>query len=148
MRDKNQAFEEVKLLREAVIRSVAIAREADSNYVKLAMDILLAGTSQLGTIFQQRCSKFGNMKSSRTKRPSKSDPQNGPQQQKHPPSSTNAPKTQNAVQKRPEELSSIQRGIRQADPSLADRQRALRRKVYGAQNDEVEFQKAAKAIAR
>ena len=46
------------------------------------------------------------------------------------------------------ELSSIQQGIRQADPSLADQQRKLRGYVYSAQNDEVAFQKAAKAIAR
>jgi hypothetical protein len=45
-------------------------------------------------------------------------------------------------------LSSIQRGIRQAEPKIGDQQQALGGYVYGAQNDEVQFQKAAKAIAR
>lgn len=42
--------EEIELLRDAVIAVVAMARDADSDRVKLAMDILLAGTSQLGTV--------------------------------------------------------------------------------------------------
>jgi hypothetical protein len=140
--------DEIELLRDAVIAIVAMAREADSDQVKLAMDILLAGTSQLGTIFQQRCVQLANQKQPRKAKPPKAAPVGGPQQQKRPPSSTNNPNTQNAVQKRPEELSSIQQGIRQAQPSLANQQRALRGYVYGAQNDEVAFQKAAKAIAR
>ncbi len=139
---------EIELLRDAVIAVVAMARDADGNKVKLAMDILLAGTSQLGTIFQQRCTQLAKQKQPRKAKPPKASPQRGPQQPKRPPSSTDTPKTQNAAQKRPEELSSIQQGIRQADPSLADQQRALRGKVYGAQNDEVAFRKAAQAIAR
>lgn len=148
MNDKNQGLEEIELLRDAVIAIVAMARDADSDRVKLAMDILLAGTSQLGTIFQQRCAQLGQQKQSRKAKPPKAAPQRGPQQSKRPPSKTDTPKAQNAAEKRPEELSSIQRGIRQADPSLADQQRALRGKVYGAQNDEVAFRKAAQAIAR
>ena len=139
---------EIELLRDAVIAVVGMARDADSDRVKLAMDILLAGTSQLGTIFQQRCTQLAKQKQSRKAKPPKAAPQRGPQQPKRPPSSTDTPKTQNAAQKRPEELSSIQRGIRQADPTIADQQRALRGKVYGAQNDEVAFRKAAQAIAR
>lgn len=139
--------EEIELLRDAVIAVVAMARKADSDKVKLAMDILLAGTSQLGTIFQQRCVQLANQKQPRKAKPPKSDPAKGPQQRKRPPSSTDNPNAQKDAQKRPEELSSIQQGIRQADPSLADQQRALRDYVYGAQNDEVAFQKAAKAIA-
>ena len=139
---------EIELLRDAVIAVVGMAREADSDKVKLAMDILLAGTSQLGTIFQQRCTQLAKQKQPRKAKSPKAAPQRGPQQAKRPPSSTDTPKTQNAAQMRPEKLSSIQRGIRQADPSLADQQRALRGKVYGAQNDEVAFRKAAQAIAR
>lgn len=65
MNDKNQGLEEIELLRDAVIAIVAMARDADSDRVKLAMDILLAGTSQLGTIFQQRCAQLGQQKQSR-----------------------------------------------------------------------------------
>lgn len=140
--------DEIELLRNAVIAIVAMAREADSDQVKLAMDILLAATSQLGTIFQQRCVQLANQKQPRKAKPPKAAPVRGPQQQKRPPSSTSNPNTQNAAQKRPEELSSIQQGIRKAEPSLADQQRNLRGFVYGAQNDEVAFRKAAQAIGR
>jgi hypothetical protein len=46
--------DEISLLRNAVIAVVDMAHDADSDQVKLAMDIFLAGVSQLGTIFQQR----------------------------------------------------------------------------------------------
>lgn len=140
--------EEIELLRDAVIAVVAMARKADSDRVKLAMDILLAGTSQLGTIFQQRCVQLASQKQPRKAKPPKAAPAKGPQQRKPPASSTETPNAEKDAQKRPEELSSIQQGIRQADPSLADQQRALRGKVYGAQNDDVAFRKAAQAITR
>lgn len=141
--------EEIELLRDAVIAVVAMARDADSDRVKLAMDILLAGTSQLGTIFQQRCVQLASQKQPRKAKPRKSAPVKGPQQRKHPASSTDTPQQQQKdAEDRSKELSSIQQGIRQADPSLADQQRALRGYVYGAQNDEVAFRKAAQAIAR
>lgn len=148
MKGKNQGFEEIELLRDAVIAVVAMAREADSDKVKLAMDILLAGTSQLGTIFQQRCTQLAKQKQSRKAKPPKSAPVKGPQQPKRPPSSTDTPQQQNDSEDRSKELSSIQQGISRADPSLADQQRALRGYVYGAQNDEVAFRKAAQAVAR
>lgn len=140
--------DEIELLRNAVIAVVAMARDADSNQVKLAMDIFLAGASQLGTIFQQRCHQLATQKQPRKAKPLKVAPQNGPQQPKRPHSSTDSPKPQNDAQHRSKELSSIQQGIRQADPTLADQQRALRGYVYGMQNDDVAFQKAAQAITR
>jgi hypothetical protein len=140
--------DEIELLRNAVIAVVAMAREADSDQVKLAMDIFLAGSSQLGTIFQQRCHQLATQKQPRKAKPSKAAPQNGPQQPKRPHSSTDTPRPQNDAEGRAKELSSIQQGIRQADPSLADQQRALRGYVYGAQNDDVAFRKAAKAITQ
>ena len=140
--------EEIELLRDAVIAVVAMARSADSDRVKLAMDILLAGTSQLGTVFQQKCVQLASQKQQRKAKPPKSAPAKGPQQRKRPPSSADTPNAQNRAEDRPETKSRIMQGAHQADPSLADQQRALRGKVYGAQNDEVQFQKAAKAIAR
>ena len=140
--------DEIELLRNAVIAVVAMAREADSDQVKLAMDIFLAGTSQLGTIFQQRCHQLATQKQPRKAKPSKAAPQRGPQQPKRTHSSTDTPKPKNDAEGRAKELSSIQQGIRQADPSLTDQRRAALGKVYGAQNDEVQFQKVAKAIAR
>jgi hypothetical protein len=148
MGTNNEENGEIELLREAVIAVVAMARKADSDSVKLAMDILLAGTSQLGTVFQQRCVQLASQKQPRKAKPPKSAPANGPQQRKQPASSTDTPSAQKDAEDRSKELSSIQQGIRQADPSLADQQRAMRGYVYGAQNDEVAFRKAAQAIAR
>ena len=148
MGTKEDGNDEIDLLRNAVIAIVDMARKANSDQVKLAMDILLAGTSQLGTIFQQRCVQLANQKQPRKAKPPKAAPVRGPHQPKRTPSSTTSPSPQNAAQNRPEELSSIQQGIRQAEPTLANQQRALRGYVYGAQNDEVAFQKAAQAITR
>ena len=143
-RDEN---EEIHLLRDAVIAVVEMADDADSDEVKLAMDILLAGTSQLGTIFQRRCVQLANQKQPRAAKPPKPAPQKSPQTQKPKTSSTDAQKGKNDSEDRSKAISSIQQGIRQAEPTLADQQQALRGYVYGAQNDEVAFRKAAKAIA-
>ena len=124
------------------------AKDADTDHVKLGIDIMLAGVSQMSTVFQQRCVQLASQKQPRKAKPPKSATVKGPQQRKPPASSTDTPQQQKGAEDHSKELSSIQQGIRQADPSLADQQRALRGKVYGAQNDEVAFRKAAQAIAR
>ena len=148
MGTNNEEIGEIELLRDAVVAVVAMARKADSDRVKLAMDILLAGTSQLGTVFQQRCAQQATQKQPRAAKPPKAAPAKGPQTPKPKTSSTDTPNSQNDDKDRSKAVSSIQQGIRQAEPSLTDQQRALRGYVYGAQNDEVAFRKAAKAIAR
>jgi pyruvate/2-oxoglutarate dehydrogenase complex dihydrolipoamide acyltransferase (E2) component len=144
-RDEN---DEIHLLRDAVIAVIDMADDADSDQLKLAMDILLAGTSQLGTIFQRRCVQLANQKQPRAAKPPKPAPQKQPQTPKPKTSSTDTPNSQNDSKERSKAVSSIQQGIRQAEPTFADQQQALRGYVYGAQNDEVAFRKAAKAIAR
>lgn len=124
-----------------------IAGESDSKTIKQDIDLLTGVSGRLVTELVNRNAALARQKQPRKAKPPKSAPAKGPQQRKHPPSSTDTPNGRNAAQKRPEELSSVQQGIRQADPSLADQQRALRGYVYGAQNDEVVFRKAAKAIA-
>ena len=145
---KTDENDEIHLLRDAVIAVIDMADDADSDQVKLAMDILLAGTSQLGTIFQRRCVQLANQKQPRAAKPPKPAPQKSPQTQKPKPSSTHTQNTKNDSEDRSKAISSIQQGIRQAEPSLADQQQALRGYVYGAQNDEVAFRKAAQAITR
>jgi hypothetical protein len=140
--------DEIHLLRDAVIAVVEMADDANSDQVKLAMDILLAGTSQLGTIFQRRCVQLANQKQPRAAKPPKPAPQKQPQTPKPKTSSTDTPNSQSDDKDRSKAVSSIQQGIRQAEPTLADQQQALRGYVYGAQNDEVAFRKAAKAISR
>ena len=142
--DENDA---IHLLRDAVIAVIDMADDTSNDNVKLAMDILLAGTSQLGTIFQRRCVQLASQKQPRAAKPPKPAPQKSPQQQKPKPSSTDAQNSKNDSEDRSKAVSSIQQGIRQAEPTLADQQQVLRGYVYGAQNDEVAFRKAAKAIA-
>jgi len=143
--DENDA---IHLLRDAVIAVIDMADDTSSDNVKLAMDILLAGTSQLGTIFQRRCVQLANQKEPRAAKPPKPAPQNSPQTPKPKTSSTDTQNSKNDSEDRSKAVSSIQQGIRQAEPTLADQQQALRGYVYGAQNDEVAFRKAAKAIKR
>ena len=143
--DKN---DEIHLLRDAVIAVINMADDASNDNVKLAMDILLAGTSQLGTIFQRRCVQLANQKQPRAAKPPKPAPQKTAQAPKPKTSSTDTPNSQNDSKDRSKAVSSIQQGIRQAEPSQTDQQQALRGYVYGAQNDEVAFRKAAQAIAR
>ena len=143
--DENDA---IHLLRDAVIAVIDMADDASNDNVKLAMDILLAGTSQLGTIFQRRCVQLANQKQPRAAKPPKPAPQKSPQTQKPKPSNSDTQSGNNSSEDRSKAISSIQQGIRQAEPSLADQQQALRGYVYGAQNDEVAFRKAAQAITR
>ena len=143
--DENDA---IHLLRDAVIAVIDMADDASNDNVKLAMDVLLAGTSQLGTIFQRRCVQLANQKQPRAAKPPKPAPQKSPQTQKPKPSSTDTQNTKNDIEDRSKAVSSIQQGIRQAQPSPTDQQQKLRGYVYGAQNDEVEFRKAAQAITR
>ena len=145
---KTDENDEIHLLRDAVIAVIDMADDASNDNVKLAMDILLAGTSQLGTIFQRRCVQLANQKQPRAAKTPKPAPQKSLQTQKPKPSSTHTQKGQNDSEDRSKAISSIQQGIRQAEPSLIDQQQALRGHVYGAQNDEVAFRKAAKAITR
>ena len=138
----------IHLLRDAVIAVIDMADDASNDNVKLAMDILLAGTSQLGTIFQRRCAQLANQKQPRAAKPPKPAPQKSPQSPKPKTSTTDSQNTKNDAEDRSKAISSIQQGIRQAEPSLADQQRKLHGYVYGVQDDEVAFRKAAQAIAR
>ncbi len=148
MDTNNNENDEIHLLRDAVIAVLEMADDASNDNVKLAMDILLAGTSQLGTIFQRRCVQLANQKQPRAAKPPKPAPQKTAQTQKPKPSNADTPYSKNDTEDRSKPISSIQQGIRQAEPSPTDQQQALRSYVYGAQNDEVAFRKAAQAIAR
>jgi hypothetical protein len=148
MNAKADENNEIHLLRNAVIAVIDMADDASNDNVKLAMDILLAGTSQLGTIFQRRCVQLANQKQPRAAKPPKPAPQKSPQTPKPKPSNADTPNSKNDTEDRAKALSSIQQGIRQADASLDDHQKNLRHFTYGAQNNEVAFRKAAQAIAR
>ncbi len=125
---------------------VQLSNEAESDQINADIKLLTGVTQQLSSELAKR--NVNLAKQCRRNKPAitKKAPQKGPQKQAGKDSSRDAQGNDEGSQKRREELSSIQQGIRQADPSLADQQRALRGYVYGAQNDDVAFNKAAKAI--
>lgn len=125
-----------------------LAAESESKQLKADIDMLLGVVLQLTTELTNRNAALAKRCHSRKVKPPKSAPVKGPQQRKQPASSTDTLIAQKDAEDRSEELSSIQQGIRQADPSLADQQRALRSQIYGAQNPKVAFRKNAQAIAR
>ena len=126
---------------------VQLSSEAESDQLDGDIKLLTGVTLQLSSELAKRNTYLA--KQCRKRQPSiaQKAPQKGPTKQPGADSSRDTQGGDEGSQKRREELSSIQQGIRQADPSLADQQRALRGKVYGAQNDEVAFRKAAKEIA-
>ena len=145
MDDKIDDMEALQLWIAYVVKN---AKGADADRVMQAMDMMLAGVAQLGLVLQQRCIQLASQKQPRKAKPPKAAPAKGPQQRKLKPSNVDTAQTKNDAEDRSEAFSSIQQGIRQAQPSQTDQQRALRGYVYGAQNDEVAFRKAAQAITR
>ncbi len=137
-------------LRELINRSLAtlpkLAKESDSKQIKADIDMLLGVVLQLTTEMANRNAALARQKQPRRVKPPKSAPQKGPQKKNGAGSETDSA-DQTGADNRSKALSSIQQGIRQADPSLADEQRALRQQIYGRQNSDVAFAKAAQAIA-
>ena len=139
-------------MREEIERYLAVlvrlADEADSQEIMQDIALLQGTMSKLVTKLTERNAALAKQCRPRKSKPPKSAPVKGPQQRKLPASSTDTPSAQKNAENHSKELSSIQQGIRQADPSLADEQRALRQQIYGQQNDDVACRKAAQAIAR
>ncbi len=122
--------------------------EVDSDQIKADIMLLHGAAGQLVTKLAERNAALTRQCRPRKSKPPKSAPVSGPQKGSGGKSSTDKADAETGTEDRSKELSAIQRGIIQADPSLADQQRALRGKVYGAQNNDVAFRKAAQAIAR
>jgi hypothetical protein len=135
-------------IKRAILLLPKLATESESEEIKADIDLIMGVASQLVTVLVSRNDALAKQCSSRKSEPPKAAPAKGPQTPKPKTSSTDTPNSPNDAEDRSKVVSSIQQGIRQAEPALADQQRTLRGYVYGAQNDEVAFRKAAKAIAR
>lgn len=135
-------------IRRALMILPQMAAESDSETIKQDIELLTGVMLQLVGELAGRNVALAKQCRPRKAKPPKPNTQKGPKQEKGADSSTDTAKDKTGAEDRAKELSSIQQGIRQADPSLADQQRALRGKVYGAQNSDVAFRKAAQAIAR
>ena len=134
-------------IKQAIMVLPKLAAELESKDIKADIDLLMGVTSQLVTVLVNRNAELAKQRRPSKAKPPKASLQKKPQQQKQQPSSTDSQQTKNDAEDRSKAVSSIQRGIRQAEPSLDDQQQALRGYVYGTQNDEVAFRKATKAIA-
>jgi hypothetical protein len=135
-------------IKRAILLLPKLAADSESKEVKADIDLLMGVALQLVTVLVSRNDALARQCRSRKSKPPKPTPQSTAQTQKPKPSSTDTQNSQNDTEDRSKAVSSIQQGIRQAEPSPTDQQKALRGYVYGAQNDEVAFRKAAKAIAR
>jgi hypothetical protein len=135
-------------IKRAIMLLPTLAAEIESKEIKADIDLLTGVASQLVKVLVSRNDALAKQCSSRKSKPPKPTPQKSPQTQKPQPSRSDTQNTKNDAEDRSKAVSSIQQGIRQAEPSPTDQQRALRGYVYGAQNDEVAFRKAAQAITR
>ncbi len=131
---------------------VQMSAEEESKVIKQDIDLFLSVVGELSGRLANRNTALAKQirprSSASAPKLSKPAPQKA---QKHPeasPSSDDTPEPQNSAQDRSQERSVQWQQKQRAEPSPTDQQRALRGYVYGAQNDDVAFQKAAKAIAR
>ncbi|MCR9179129.1 MAG: hypothetical protein NXH71_02705 [Erythrobacteraceae bacterium] len=131
---------------------VQMSAEEESKVVKQDIDLFLSVAGELSRKLADRNTALAKQirprSSASASKPSKPAPQK-PQNKPAPsPSSDDNPDSDNEAEDRSQERSGQLSQKQKAQPSPADQQRALRGKVYGAQNDEVAFRKAAKEIAR
>lgn len=141
-------IDDIEELKRWIATVVQNAGRADAKRLKQALEEMLMGAGQIGDILSSRCTALARKCRPRKAKPPKASPVSGPQKRKNQPSSTVTPKTHNDAEDHPQTKSRIMQGAYQADPSLTDQQQALRGYVYGAQNDDVAFRKAAQAVTR
>ncbi len=131
---------------------VQLSAEEESKVIKQDIDLFLSVAGELSGKLADRnvalAKQIRPRSSASAPKPSKPAPQKAQKQPAPSPSSDDTPEPEKPAQDRSQEHSGVSAHKQQAQPSPADQQRALRGYVYGDQNDEVAFRKAAKAIAR
>lgn len=130
---------------------VQMSAEEESQVIKQDIDLFLSVAGELSGRLASRNASLAKQirpRSASAPKPSKPAPQKAQKELKASPSSDDSPASQNSAQDRSQERSGQLLQRQRSEPSPIDQQRALRGYIYGAQNDEVQFQKAAKAIAR
>lgn len=131
---------------------VQMSAEEESKVIKQDIDLFLSVAGELSGKLADRnvalAKQIRPRSSASAPKPSKPAPQKAQKQPEPSPSSDVTPASQNDTEDRSQERSGQLSQRQRSEPSSVDQQRALRGYVYGAQNDEVQFQKAAKAITR
>jgi len=131
---------------------VQLSAEEESKVIKQDIDLFLSVAGELSGKLADRNASLAKQvrprSSASAPKPSKPAPQKAQNKPEPKPSSDDTPAAQKPAQDRSQERSGQSSQKQRSEPSQTDQQRALRGHVYGAQNDEVAFRKAAKAIAR
>lgn len=128
---------------------VQLSSEEESKTIKQDIDLFLSVAGELsGKLAERNTSLAKQCSSSSRAKPPKPAPQKARKQPKQELSTADTPQPQTDSEDRSQERSRQLQQRQKAQPSPTDQQQALRGYVYGAQNDEVTFRKAAKAIAR
>ena len=128
---------------------VQLSSEEESKTIKQDIDLFLSVAGELSGKLAERNTALAKQCSSSSKaKPPKPAPQKAHKQPDTSPSNNDTPTSQSDSEDRSQARSGQSLQKQQAQPSPTDQQRALRGYVYGAQNDEVAFRKAAQAIAR
>jgi hypothetical protein len=141
------AREEIKRWLAALIQ---LAADSESEQIKADIELLTGVTLQLTTELTNRNAALAKQCRPRKATPPKASPQKAPQTQSDNQRSSDTQNDEKGTEGSSEELSHIQQGIQQAskaEPSAQTQQQQLRNQIYGTQNKDVAFRKAAKAIA-
>ena len=128
---------------------VQMSAEEESKVIKQDIDLFLSVAGEMsGKLADRNAALAQQIRPRSSAKLSKPAPQKAQKQPEASPSSDDTLEPQNSAQDRSQERSAQLSQRTQAQPSQTDQQRALRGYMYGDQNDEVQFQKAAKAITR
>ena len=128
---------------------VQLSAEEESKTIKQDIDLFLSVAGELsGKLAARNTALAKQCRSSSRAKPPKPAPQKAQKQPKQELSTADTPQPQNDSEDRSQERSKQLQQRQRSQPSPTDQQHALRGYVYGAQNDEVAFRKAAQAITR
>ncbi len=128
---------------------VQMSAEEESKVIKQDIDLFLSVAGELsGKLADRNASLAKQIRPRSSAKPSKPSPQKAQKEPEASQSNDDSPASQNDAEDRSQERSGQLLQRQRPEPSPIDQQRALRGYIYGAQNDEVAFRKAAKAIAR
>ena len=142
-------MDEREELKRWIAMVIELSSEEESPIIKQDIDLFLSVAGELsGKLAERNTALAKQCRSSGRAKPPKPAPQKAQKQPKPELSNADIPKSQNDSEDRSQERSGQSSQKQQAQPSPTDQQQALRGYVYGAQNDEVAFRKAAQAITR
>ena len=128
---------------------IELSSEEESPIIKQDIDLFLSVAGEMsGRLAERNTALAKQCRSSSKAKPPKPAPQKAQKQPKPELSTADTPKSQNDSEDRSQERSGQSSQKQQAQSSPTHQQQALRGYVYGAQNDEVAFRKAAQAITK